>query len=189
MFARGKVLIYVIDTEEAAANPDLPKKLTDSKNLCKFVSNVLPKLLAQMQRKYGWADLPRTVVHDKASYFVPPAHNRLQKDLAQTLHRTGFRSWVGEIGDSAGWMVKKFGDVYLHETVIAHIRRLLDGQFAHSQLHECPEHFTQRMQKVEDYMNSSSFSACGGRGLMGLAKDLRTRCEEVRRRQGERIPK
>ena len=78
---------------------------------------------------------------------------------------------------------------YLHETVIAHIRRLLDGQFAHSQLHESPEHLTQRMQKVEDCMNSPSFAACGGQGLTGLAKDLRTRCEEVRRRQGERIPK
>ena len=88
----------------------------------------------------------------------------------------------------AHWMVRKFGAVYLHETVIAHVRELLDGRFAHSQLHETPGHFTQRMQKVEDYMNSSSFTACGGRGLTGLAKDLRTRCEEARRRQGERIP-
>ena len=51
--------------------------------------------------------------------------------------------------------------------------------------------FIKRMQKVEDYMNSSSsFAACGGgRGLEGLARELRERCKEVKRRQGERIPK
>ena len=61
----------------------------------------------------------------------------------------------------AHWMVRKFGDVCLHEAVIAHARQLLDGKFAHSQLHKTPGDFTQRMQKVEDYMNSSSFTAVG----------------------------
>ncbi len=46
------------------------------------------------------------------------------------------------------------------------------------------------MQKAEDYMNSSTFAASGGgRGLEGLARELRERCVEVKRRQGERIPK
>jgi hypothetical protein len=46
-----------------------------------------------------------------------------------------------------------------------------------------------RMKNVEDYMNSAEFSRKDGRGLLGLAKDLRSRCEEVVKRQGERIPK
>ena len=45
MFARGKLLIYVVDPEEAATNSDLPAKLADSRNLAKFVRNVLPGLL------------------------------------------------------------------------------------------------------------------------------------------------
>ena len=77
----------------------------------------------------------------------------------------------------------------MHETVIAHIRRLLDGDFAHHKLHETPAHFIQRMQQVEDHMNSAAFAACGGGGLQGLAKELRIRCEEVIRRKGERLPK
>ena len=32
-------------------------------------------------------------------------------------------------------------------------------------------------------------AATGGQGLMGLAKELRNRCEELKRRQGERLPK
>ncbi len=47
----------------------------------------------------------------------------------------------------------------------------------------------QRMQQVEDHTNSSAFAACGGGGLEGLAKELRSRCEEVMRRKGERLPK
>ena len=46
-----------------------------------------------------------------------------------------------------------------------------------------------RMQQVEDHMNSAAFAAIGGQGLMGLAKELRNRCEELKRRQGERLPK
>ena len=34
-----------------------------------------------------------------------------------------------------------------------------------------------------------AFSAAGGRGLCGLARDLRWRCEEVVKRKGERLPK
>ncbi len=53
-----------------------------------------------------------------------------------------------------------------------------------------PTHFMQRMRQVEDHMNSAAFAASdGGCGLGGLAKELRSRCEEVVLRKGERIPK
>ena len=38
-------------------------------------------------------------------------------------------------------------------------------------------------------MNSEAFAAPGGRGLNGLAKGLRARCQEVVRLRGGRIPK
>ena len=38
-------------------------------------------------------------------------------------------------------------------------------------------------------MNSSSFAAIGGRGLMGLAKDLLSRSEHVIASGGQRVPK
>ncbi len=85
--------------------------------------------------------------------------------------------------------MKKFGDVYLHETAIAHIRRLLDGELAHNKLRQSPAHFAQRMQQAADHMNSPEFAALGGgKGLMGLAKELRSRCVEVVKRQGQRLP-
>ncbi len=91
---------------------------------------------------------------------------------------------MGDSADSAEWLVKKFGDVYLHETVISHIRRLLDGEFVHNKLHESPDHFMHRMQQVENHMNFFAFAACGG-----LARELRSRCEELKRQKGERLPK
>ena len=111
--------------------------------MAKFVKNVLPGLLKKMKRKHGWGDIPRTVVHDKAPYMIPPMHNRLQRDFALALRQSGFRSWVGSEMDSAKWLVRKFGDVYPHETAIAHIRRLLEDEFCHAQLHESPQHFKQ----------------------------------------------
>ena len=77
----------------------------------------------------------------------------------------GFHSWVGTEADSAKWLVRKFGDVYPHETASAHIRRLLDNDFSHTQLHESPAHFRFRMQRMENFMNSAAFSVEGGRGV------------------------
>ena len=146
-------MIYVVDADAAARDPSLPAKLKDSKNLAKFVRNVLPGLLEQMMRKHGWQNIPRTVVHDKASYMVSPLHNRLVADFARALEHGRFRSWVGSSCDSADWLVRKLGDLYGHETVISHIRRLLDCDFCHNKLYETPAQFTQRMHLVQNHMN------------------------------------
>ena len=109
--------------------------------------------------------------------------------FAGALQETSFKSWVGDNHSSTKWLVKKWGDVYLHETVIAHIRRLSEEDFACQRLYETPAQFRQWFQKVEGYMNSPAFAAEGGRGLSGLAKDLRLRCARVIKLKGERIPK
>ena len=45
------------------------------------------------------------------------------------------------------------------------------------------------MNKVQDYMNSEEFARePDGRGLPGLAKDLRARCEQLLDKKGERLP-
>jgi len=59
-----------------------------------------------------------------------------------------------------------------------------------SGLGETPAQFQRRMKLVEDHLNSDSFAAVGGsRGLAGLARDLRDRCEEVIKRKGQRLDK
>jgi len=191
VFARGRVVIYVVDAERAKQDLRLPAKLTDAFNMAKFVGHVLPQTLQKMKGENAWADLPRTVVHDKASYMVTNQHHRLNGMFAEGLREGGFRSWVGGDDGTATtkWLVKKWGDVYMHETLIAHIRRLLDNDFASTRLHETPAQFVERLKKVEKYLNSPDFAADGGGGLLALAKSLPERCEDVIRRKGTRIPK
>ena len=119
----------------------------------------------------------------------PAGGERLHVSFAGALHDAGFKSWTGDGTDSIEWLVKLFGDVYLHETVISHIRRLLDTDFAATKLCETPKQFKARMKKVEDFMNSDDFQAPWGTGLLGLAKELLPRCREVVKLKGERIPK
>ena len=57
------------------------------------------------------------------------------------------------------------------------------------QQRETPTQLRQRIQKVEDHMNSDAFAAPDGNGLLGLAKSLRSRCEAVVEAKGERLPK
>ena len=192
VFARGRLRIYVCDPAKAKEDPRYPAKLTDAENIGKFIRQVLPEILQEMKTAYGWPNIPRVVVHDKASYMVTAAHERLHVEFAASLRSAGFTSWVGkDLTDSTKWLVKKWGDVYLHETVNSHIHRLLDNDFACRRLCETLGQFKVRVRKVEQFMNSAQFAAKAGRGkgLMGLAKDLRARCAEVKRRQGERIPK
>jgi hypothetical protein len=190
VFARGKLRIVVLDGERAARDPAYPAKLTDAANLAKFISSVLPNVLEEMRKSCKWANLPRTIVHDKASYMVTSIHDRLNVTFARALEDAGFTSWVGGIHDPTTWLVAKWGDVYLHETVISHIRRLSETDFACVRLGETPWQFTQRMKKVENFMNSGAFAKKnGGRGLEGLARDMPARCQLVIDRKGQRIPK
>ena len=188
VFARGEICLYVCDREAAANDARLPAKLNDSENLAKFVKHVLPGLLNNMKAKHGWPNIPRVVVHDKASYMVTPHHNRLQHVFASALDDAGFRNWVGHGDACCDWLAPKWGDVYLHETAIAHVRRLLDEEFPCAHVHETVAQFRNRMGKVEDAMNSEGFGKDGA-GLMRLARQLRSRCEQVIACNGERLPK
>ncbi len=102
------------------------------------------------------------------------------------------RSWLGQPGVSGhttAWLCAKLGDVYIHETAISHIRRLLASRFVCMRIDEQFWQFKKRMGAVQDHMNSDSFAAQGGRGLPGLCQELRDRCREVIDRKGGRIPK
>lgn len=164
-------------------------KLNSADGLARFVRHVLPGVLSQMQEKHGWPNIPRTIVHDKASYMVSPSHQRLNATFAQGLAGAGFKSWVGSVSDTTEWLSARWGDVYLHETVIAHIRRLLDEEYRTVSLNEPVSRFQNRMELVAAHLNSPAFRAPRGRGNEGLAKDLRRRCREVIKLKGERLPK
>ena len=122
---------------------------------------------------------------------VTHVHERLNATFAKGLRDGGFTSWVGpDLTSDTSWLVKKWGDVYLHETAHAHIHRLLDTDFACRRLHESRAEFALRAKKVELYMNSPQFNGkAGGRGLLGLTQDLHARCRQVVKLEGERIPK
>ena len=186
IFAKGKVRIYVCNPPAAERDPSLPKKLGDSLELAKFIKHVLPQELASMKAEHGWATLPRTVVHDKATYMVNHKAEKLNVSFDQALRAAKLRSWAG--GD-AKWMAARFGDVYPHETCVSHIRRLLDAKFCRTTPKETWAQFKNRMAKVEQHLNSDEFAASGGGGLMALCQEMRERCEEVVSKGGERLPK
>jgi hypothetical protein len=154
------------------------------------VRNVLPGILESMKAQHGWSTIPRTLIHDKASYMVSAPAQRLNSVFARGLQEAGFQSWVGGPDADTSWMCGRLGDLYLHETVISHIRRLLDTDFASKRIKESVAQFRRRMQAVEKHMNSPSFAAAnGGEGLEGLAKRLHERCRALVARKGERLPK
>ncbi len=186
VFARGKIAIYVCDPD--ADDCAAPSKLNKAAPLACFVRKVLPEVLEGMKQDHGWNSVPRVLVHDKASYMVNTATQQLNPVFGGALEEAGFRSWTGPQGSSTKWLASRLGDVYLHETAISHIRRLLREKFVCSRVGETFSQFKRRMKNVEEHMNSDAFARDpGGRGLLGLAKDLRTRCEEVRNRNGERL--
>ena len=132
--------------------------------------------------------LPPSSPSPSSSLLPPPSFPPLPC-ITQGLAGAGFKSWVGSVSDTTEWLSARWGDVYLHETVIAHIRRLLDEEYRTVSLNEPVSRFQHRMELVAAHLNSPAFRAPRGRGNEGLAKDLRRRCREVIKLKGERLPK
>ena len=183
VFARGNVKIYLCGLDDAG-----PEKLTDGQSVGKFVQDVLPGVLRSMQAEFGWATLPRVVVHDKASYFVSPQHGRLQRDFALGLAGGGLRSWLGDCVVDTNWVAARLGDFYPHETLISHIRRLLAHKFPAPRVGEALHQFRHRLDLIEEHLNSGAWSTSHD-ALRNLSKSYSDRAREVGARNGERIPK
>ena len=62
-----------------------------------------------------------------------------------------------------------------------------NNDFACEHANETVDRFRRRMENVAEHMNSTNFGTGGG--LVSLAKQLRPRCEELIRVEGERLPK
>ena len=186
VFARGEVHIHVCDP--AREGPEYPVKLNDAQSLGCFVRYVLPGVLSRMQKEHEWPNMPRNFVRDKASYMVSPGHQRLSVAFAESLTEAGFSSWLGSVSDTTERLAPRWGDVDLRETVIAHIRRLLDTDYRCASLNETAPRFQDRMNRVAAHLNSPNFRAHCGRGMCGLAKDLRRRCAGVVRQKGSGCP-
>jgi len=190
VLARGKIRIYVCDAESAATDESLPGKLNDTANLSKFIKHVLPDIVEEMKSTHQWHNVPKTLVHDKASYMVTNHHDMLNTGFARAVADAGFRSWIGGAGDSTKWLVARWGDVYPHETAISHIRRLLRTRFRATRICETLWQFKARMYKVQEFMNSDEFSKDGdGESLLRLCQSLRDRCQDIIASKGERLPK
>ena len=105
----------------------------------------------------------------------------------RALRSRGFKSWLGDGDSDCSWLAGRLGDVYLHETVIAHIWRSLAHQFPCRGAGETRSQFAHRMAKVEAYLNSDAFPARDGGGLAALAQDLHGRCAKVVELDGGRL--
>ena len=103
------------------------------------------------------------------------------------LRSRGFKSWLGDGDSDCSWLAGRLGDVYLHETVIAHIRHSLAHRLPCRGTGETRCQFARRMAKVESYLNSDDFPARDCGGLMALAQDLHKRCAKVAELDGGRL--
>lgn len=175
VFARGCLRIVVLTEPKAY--------LGNAKKVAEFVKDRLPVVLEGMQREFKWSSVPRVLLHDKATYFVNNTANQLQDEFAAALKAGRFRSWAE---DGTSWLSGHLGDLYPHESVISHVRRLLSTKFAKCALYETPTQFAARMKKVEHYLN---YEMKDGESLEKLNKALHNRAKQLKDLQGERIPK
>ena len=142
VFTRGKVRLVVLTEPQA--------KLSNAQKVAEFVKDRLPTVLEGMKKEFKWKDIPKVLLHDKATYFVDNKQNQLNTTFASGLQAGRFRSWTA---DGSSWLSGHLGDFYPHETLISHVRRLLSTKFAKSSLCETPAQFASRMKRVEHHLN------------------------------------
>ena len=174
VFTRGHLKLVVFTEPDA--------RLNKSQGVADFVKNELPAVLSSMKDEWGWATIPRVILHDKASYFVDNGRNSVNTTFARGLKAGRFRSWVE---DDTSWLAPKLGDFYPHETIISHVRRLLSTKFCKCSLWETPQQFAARMAKMEKHMNEEMGDALERLGKEALLK----RAAASKKARGERLPK
>ena len=174
VFTRGCLKLVVFTEPNAVLNKNV--------RVADFVKNKLPAVLNSMKDEWGWATIPRVILHDKASYFVDNGRNSVNTTFARGLKAGRFRSWVE---DDTSWLAPKLGDFYPHETIISHVRRLLSTTFCKCSLWETPQQFAARMAKVEKHMNEEMGDALERLGKEALLK----RAAALKKARGERLPK
>ena len=181
VFTRGRLKLVVLTAPGS--------KLNNSIQAATFVKDQLPGVLEDMKKEWKWSTIPRVLMHDKASYFVNSTKHSLNPTFAAGLRAGNFKSWVEHDGGDCKWFAKMLGDWYLHETVISHVRRLLQSQFARKSLVETPGQFAARMRKVEHHMNYVMGKQAPGEALLKLASQTHKRSEDLKNLKGERLPK
>ena len=120
-------------------------------------------------------------------WFVARRSQRLTAPFEEALRSSGLTSWLGNGDADCRWLAGRLGDVYLHETVIGHIRHGLDHRFPRHTSGETRNQFARRMAKVESHLNSDDFAGRAGGGLAALAPSLHRRCARVVELQGGRL--
>ena len=173
VFTRGRLKLVVLTEKNAQLNKSAP--------VAQFVRHQLPNVLEEMKQEWGWTNTPKVILHDKASYFVNK--DQVNATFAAGLRAGRFKSWAD---DGCSWLGRHLGDFYPHETVIAHVRRLLGTKFSKCSLWETPEQFKARMLKVEHYMN---YEMGDGESLQKLGRAYLKRAEQLKNNGGERLPK
>ena len=103
------------------------------------------------------------------------------------MRSSGLNSWLGDGYADCSWLAGHLGDVYLHETVISHIRHGLDHRFPCRTFGETRNQFARRMERVESYLNSEDLAARPGDGLAALSSSLHSRCARMLELQGGRL--
>ena len=105
VFTRGCLKLVVLTEPNAMLNK--------SERLADFVKNKLPAALNSMEDEWGWATIPRVILHDKTSYFVDNGRNAVHQTFARGLKTGRFRSWVQ---DDTSWLAPYLGDLYPHDS-------------------------------------------------------------------------
>ena len=105
VFTRGCLKLVVLTEPNAMLNK--------SERLADFVKNKLPAALNSMEDEWGWATIPRVILHDKTSYFVDNGRNAVHQTFARGLKAGRFRSWVQ---DDTSWLAPYLGDLYPHDS-------------------------------------------------------------------------
>ena len=112
---------------------------------------------------------------------------RLAELFEAALRSSRFQSWLGDGDADCSWLAGRLGDVYLHETLISHIRYCLDHRYPRRTSGETRKQFARRMVKVVSFLNSDDFAARDGGGLAALALSLHRRCAQVVELEGGRL--
>jgi hypothetical protein len=163
---RGKLHVEVLPSSFPGEVPEGAAVLVD----------LIPRVVAA---RFPNDAKPRVVFTDRGKGFYHPSTAQITPAYHAALQRHGLRPFAGE---NAADQPASLGDVLLHETAVAWIRKLMDFSLPARPWTESRQEFTTRLRHAVQQINAEY-------DVANLCKEFPERLDDLDARQGDKLRK
>ena len=166
VLTRGKLHVEVFVDDFPGENPEGAKQAAE-------------RLGPILNIRFPNETKPKVVMSDKGKGFYYPWNSQITPEYKAGLRSVGLKPFMGDDATKQSGMM---GDMLLHETAVAWLRKLMGWSTPKEPWLETPEEFRARMQEAVRKVNKDY-------EVENLCRELPSRLAQLKDKEGDRLKK